>query len=139
MNQIKSEVPSRKELEKLQQFVEESQDTHRGKEGQNYQLQLTSIEKQRREWEEAREKAEAMSQIFDSLIITSKIKYISSRSPDGLAPAYHTDKVASLANRKLVKLSYSHCQNIHTYHGTEWFTEISRPQLGQTLQSSSLM
>ena len=73
MNQIKSDVPSRKELEKLQQFVEESQDTHRGKEGQNYQLQLTSIEKQRREWEEAREKAEAMSQIFDSLIITSKI------------------------------------------------------------------
>ena len=72
MNQIKSDVPSRKDLEKLQQFVEESQDSHRGKEGQNYQLQLTSIEKQRREWEEAREKAEAMSQIFDSLIITSK-------------------------------------------------------------------
>ena len=74
MNQIKSDVPSRKDLEKLQQFVEESHDPHRGKEGQNYQLQLTSIEKQRREWEEAREKAEAMSQIFDSLIITSKYK-----------------------------------------------------------------
>ena len=80
MNQIKSDVPSRKDLEKLQHFVEESQDTHRGKEGQNYQLQLTSIEKQRREWEEAREKAEAMSQIFDSLIITSKILHIISWS-----------------------------------------------------------
>ena len=72
MNQIKSDVPSKDDLEKLHQFVEESQETHRGREGQNYQLQLTSIEKQRREWEEAREKAEAMSQIFDSLIITSK-------------------------------------------------------------------
>ena len=88
MNQIKSDVPSRKDLEKLQHFVEESQesqDTHRGKEGQNYQLQLTSIEKQRREWEEAREKAEAMSQIFDSLIITSK--YIST-----FTPAYDNDQ-----------------------------------------------
>ena len=85
MNQIKSDVPSRKDLEKLQQFVEESHDTHRGKEGQNYQLQLTSIEKQRREWEEAREKAEAMSQIFDSLIITSK--YICT-----FTPAYDNDQ-----------------------------------------------
>ena len=75
VNQIKSEVPSKDDLERLQHFVEETQESHRGKEGQNYQLQLTSIEKQRREWEEAREKAEAMSQIFDSLIITSKYKY----------------------------------------------------------------
>ena len=31
------------------------------------------IDKQRRGWEEAREKAEQMSQIFDSLIITSNL------------------------------------------------------------------
>ena len=34
--------------------------------------QLSLIEKQRRGWEGAREKAEEMAQIFDSLIITSK-------------------------------------------------------------------
>jgi hypothetical protein len=33
--------------------------------------QLSLIEKQRRGWEGAREKAEEMAQIFDSLIITS--------------------------------------------------------------------
>ena len=33
--------------------------------------QLSLIEKQRRSWEITREKAEQMSQIFDSLIITS--------------------------------------------------------------------
>ena len=91
MNQIKSEVPSKVDLEKLQHFVEESQESHRGKEGQNYQLQLTSIEKQRREWEEAREKAEAMSQIFDSLIITSKYKVHSS-----LLPPCHESSLACL-------------------------------------------
>ena len=36
--------------------------------------QLSLIEKQRRGWEGAREKAEEMAQIFDSLIITSKKK-----------------------------------------------------------------
>ena len=34
---------------------------------------LGMIDKQRRGWEEAREKAEQMSQIFDSLIITSNL------------------------------------------------------------------
>jgi hypothetical protein len=34
--------------------------------------QLSLIEKQRRGWEGAREKAEEMAQIFDSLIITSR-------------------------------------------------------------------
>ena len=35
--------------------------------------QLSLIEKQRRGWEGAREKAEEMAQIFDSLIITSNL------------------------------------------------------------------
>ena len=35
------------------------------------------IDKQRRGWEEAREKAEQMSQIFDSLIITNDRPYVS--------------------------------------------------------------
>ena len=35
--------------------------------------QLSLIDKQRRTWETTREKAEQMSQIFESLIITSKI------------------------------------------------------------------
>lgn len=65
MQKIKSDVPSRGEIEKLQVAMEES---HKGKDGIN----LSSIEKQRKGWEEAREKAEEMSQIFDSLIITSK-------------------------------------------------------------------
>ena len=93
MNKIKSDVPSKDDLEKLQQFVEESQESHKGREGQNYQLQLTSIEKQRREWEEAREKAEAMSQIFDSLIITSEwsVVYSSVVFPDNKAPFQMTD------------------------------------------------
>ena len=92
MNKIKSDVPSKDDLEKLQQFVEESQESHKGREGQNYQLQLTSIEKQRREWGEAREKAEAMSQIFDSLIITSKWSVVYSVVfPDNKAPFQMTD------------------------------------------------
>ena len=92
MNKIKSDVPSKDDLEKLQQFVEESQESHKGREGQNYQLQLTSIEKQRREWEEAREKAEAMSQIFDSLIITSEWSVVYSFVfPDNKAPFQMTD------------------------------------------------
>ena len=70
VNQIKSEVPSKSDLEKMQSFVEESQ---KSKDGHHY---LTSIEKQRRGWEEAREKAEEMSQIFDSLIITSNMRVI---------------------------------------------------------------
>jgi hypothetical protein len=37
--------------------------------------QLSLIEKQRRGWEGAREKAEEMAQIFDSLIITSNLYY----------------------------------------------------------------
>ena len=66
VQQIKSDVPSKAEMEKLQVFVEEN---HKGKDNHHY---LNSIEKQRRGWEEAREKAEEMSQIFDSLIITSR-------------------------------------------------------------------
>jgi len=38
---------------------------------------LNMIDKQRRGWEEAREKAEQMSQIFDSLIITNDRPYVS--------------------------------------------------------------
>ena len=68
MQQIKSDVPSKAEMEKLQTFVEEN---YKGKDNHNY---LTSIEKQKRGWEVAREKAEEMSQIFDSLIITSNVK-----------------------------------------------------------------
>ena len=67
MQKIKSDVPSRGELEKLQVALE---DSHKTKDS----LNMTSIEKQKRGWEEAREKAEEMSQIFDSLIITSKDK-----------------------------------------------------------------
>ena len=67
MQKIKSDVPSRGELEKLQVALE---DSHKTKDV----LNMTSIEKQKRGWEEAREKAEEMSQIFDSLIITSKDK-----------------------------------------------------------------
>ena len=101
VNQIKSEVPSKDDLERLQHFVEETQESHRGKEGQNYQLQLTSIEKQRREWEEAREKAEAMSQIFDSLIITSKyLTFIEDRNT--LHRSQHTP--SSLHVMRVVKL-----------------------------------
>ena len=65
VQKIKSDVPSRGELERLQVAMEES---HKHKDGIN----ISSIEKQKRGWEEAREKAEEMSQIFDSLIITSK-------------------------------------------------------------------
>jgi len=70
MQKIKSDVPSRGEIEKLQVAMEES---HKGKDGIN----LSSIEKQRKGWEEAREKAEEMSQIFDSLIITNDRPYVS--------------------------------------------------------------
>ena len=69
MNLIKTEVPSKLDLEKLQQFVEEN---HKGQ-GQGYENALRTIDKQRRGWEESREKAEEMAQIFDSLIITSRI------------------------------------------------------------------
>ena len=67
MQKIKSDVPSRGELERLQVAME---DSHKTKDS----LNMNSIEKQKRGWEEAREKAEEMSQIFDSLIITSKDK-----------------------------------------------------------------
>merc|ERR1739844_721189 len=70
MQKIKSDVPSRGELERLQVAMEES---HKPKDGIN----LSSIEKQRKGWEEAREKAEEMSQIFDSLIITNDRPYVS--------------------------------------------------------------
>ena len=70
VKQIKCDVPSRAELEKLQSAVE---DSHKGRDGK---MDLTSIEKQRRGWEEAREKAEEMSQIFDSLIITSMLTFL---------------------------------------------------------------
>ena len=65
MQKIKSDVPSRGELERLQVAME---DSHKTKDGIN----MNTIEKQKRGWEEAREKAEEMSQIFDSLIITSE-------------------------------------------------------------------
>eukprot|EP00092_Neocalanus_flemingeri_P022775 GFUD01024695.1.p1 GENE.GFUD01024695.1~~GFUD01024695.1.p1 ORF type:complete len:3073 (+),score=1009.79 GFUD01024695.1:162-9221(+) len=75
MNSLKADVPSRKEFEKIQDLVE---DNHtRGREGHGYENALTSIDKQRRGWEEAREKAEEMSQIFDSLIITNDRPYVS--------------------------------------------------------------
>ena len=70
VKQIKCDVPSRAELEKIQAAVE---DSHKGRDGK---MDLTSIEKQRRGWEEAREKAEEMSQIFDSLIITSMFTFL---------------------------------------------------------------
>merc|ERR1712110_972077 len=70
MQKIKSDVPSRGELEKLQVALE---DSHKTKDV----LNMTSIEKQKRGWEEAREKAEEMSQIFDSLIITNDRPYVS--------------------------------------------------------------
>merc|ERR1711976_577070 len=70
MQKIKSDVPSRSELERLQVALE---DSHKTKDG----LNMTSIEKQKRGWEEAREKAEEMSQIFDSLIITNDRPYVS--------------------------------------------------------------
>merc|ERR1719462_607303 len=72
MRQIQTDVPTKADLEKVQIFVEEN---HKGKESNNHYL--TSIEKQRRGWEEAREKAEEMSQIFDSLIITNDRPYVS--------------------------------------------------------------
>lgn len=71
VRQIQTDVPTKADLEKVQIFVEEN---HKGKESNNHYL--TSIEKQRRGWEEAREKAEEMSQIFDSLIITSMNPFI---------------------------------------------------------------
>ena len=58
-------VGLRGELERLQVAME---DSHKTKDGIN----MNTIEKQKRGWEEAREKAEEMSQIFDSLIITSE-------------------------------------------------------------------
>merc|ERR1719411_1889738 len=71
MQKIKTEVPTKSDLEKIQAFVEES---HKGKENNHY---LTSIDKQRRGWEEAKEKAEEMAQMFDSLIITNDRPYVS--------------------------------------------------------------
>ena len=71
MKQIQNDVPTKADLEKVHQYVEEN---HKQKDGSHY---LTSIEKQRRGWEEAREKAEEMSQIFDSLIITSRCRFLS--------------------------------------------------------------
>merc|ERR1719244_2282551 len=64
---LKSEVPTKSELAQLQQQM-----TTGGKE-----TSLVSIDRQRRGWEEAKEKAEEMSQIFDSLIITNDRPYVS--------------------------------------------------------------
>ena len=73
VNTLKADVPSRKELEKVQEILEDKLNTmDRSTPNHGYDNALTSIEKQRRGWEEAREKAEEMAQIFDSLIITSK-------------------------------------------------------------------
>jgi len=76
MNSLKADVPSRKEFEKVQDLVEHnSTNIERGREGHGYDPR--SIDKQKRGWEEAREKAEEMAQIFDSLIITNDRPYVS--------------------------------------------------------------
>ena len=71
MNALKADVPSRKEFEKILDLIEE-RNNHADRSTPVHGLALTSIDKQRRGWEEAKEKAEEMAQIFDSLIITSK-------------------------------------------------------------------
>ena len=71
VNALKADVPSRREFEKILDLIEE-RNTHADRSTPVHGLALTSIDKQRRGWEEAKEKAEEMAQIFDSLIITSK-------------------------------------------------------------------
>ena len=51
-------------MRRLDEELKKKMNTHQ-------ENQLSLIEKQRRSWEITREKAEQMSQIFDSLIITS--------------------------------------------------------------------
>jgi len=78
MNCLKAEVPSRTEFEKILELVgNNGSSIDRIREGHGYDNALTSIDKQRRGWEEAREKAEEMAQIFDSLIITNDRPYVS--------------------------------------------------------------
>ena len=73
VNALKADVPSRKEFDKILDLIEDKNiQMDRSTPGHGYDNALTSIDKQRRGWEEAREKAEEMAQIFDSLIITSK-------------------------------------------------------------------
>ena len=77
MNTLKADVPSRRELEKMNELIEEKiNQMDRSTPSHGYENALTSIDKQRRGWEEAREKAEEMAQIFDSLIITSKQAFL---------------------------------------------------------------
>jgi len=51
------------------------------------ETQLSAIQKQRRTWEGTREKAEQMSQIYDSLIITNDRPYLSCGIDSGLTSA----------------------------------------------------
>jgi len=76
MNALKADVPSRREFEKILDLIEE-RNTHADRSTPVHGLALTSIDKQRRGWEEAKEKAEEMAQIFDSLIITNDRPYVS--------------------------------------------------------------
>ncbi|XP_023320241.1 golgin subfamily B member 1 [Eurytemora carolleeae] len=59
-----------KGLRRLDEELKKKMNTHQ-------ENQLSLIEKQRRSWEITREKAEQMSQIFDSLIITNDRPYVS--------------------------------------------------------------
>merc|ERR1719357_1306273 len=78
MNTLKADVPSRRELEKMNEMIEEKiNQMDRSTPSHGYENALTSIDKQRRGWEEAREKAEEMAQIFDGLIITNDRPYVS--------------------------------------------------------------
>eukprot|EP00090_Calanus_glacialis_P047534 TRINITY_DN9924_c0_g1_i1.p1 TRINITY_DN9924_c0_g1~~TRINITY_DN9924_c0_g1_i1.p1 ORF type:complete len:770 (-),score=247.40 TRINITY_DN9924_c0_g1_i1:94-2130(-) len=78
MNALKADVPSRKEFDKILDLIEDKNiQMDRSTPGHGYDNALTSIDKQRRGWEEAREKAEEMAQIFDSLIITNDRPYVS--------------------------------------------------------------
>jgi len=70
-SQIKNSVGSlEKGLKRLEEEFRRKLNTHQ-------ESQLSLIEKQRRSWEGTREKAEQMSQIFDSLIITNDRPYVS--------------------------------------------------------------
>jgi len=76
MNALKADVPSRKEFDKILDLIEDKH-IQMDRSTPGHGVALTSIDKQRRGWEEAREKAEEMAQIFDSLIITNDRPYVS--------------------------------------------------------------
>ena len=69
VTKIRDEVPSRAEVEEVKRLA--AKDSQEMKDPA-YENVLSGIDRHRREWEEAREKAEEMAQIFDSLIITSR-------------------------------------------------------------------